>query len=82
MVGMARLGTDSCVRACQGLSAGQAREAEHRAGRWLAQPPWGAESCDKSAPLNSWNFFRKWVWLAGIYAQPATNDAAGNSLAP
>ena len=82
IVGSASLGTDSCVRACPGLSAGQARQAEHKAGRWLAQPPWGAESCDKSAPLNSWNFFRKWVWLARIYAQQAPNGAASIWMAP
>jgi hypothetical protein len=43
---------------------------------------WGAESCHKSPPPDSWNFFRKWVWLAGIYAQQAANGAASIWLAP
>jgi hypothetical protein len=48
----------------------------------VGTPAWGAESCHKSPPPDSWNLSRTWVWLAGIYAQPAPNGAAGIWLAP
>jgi hypothetical protein len=57
IVGIASLGTDSCVRACPGLPAGQARKAGHGAGRWLAQPLGAQSPVTSLRPLTVGTFF-------------------------
>ena len=57
IVGSASLGTDSCVRACPGLPAGQARKAGHGAGRWLAQPLGAQTPVTSLCPLTAETFF-------------------------
>jgi hypothetical protein len=72
--------TLACVHVQGSLLARRARQATGQAGGWHSRL--GRKSCHKSPPPDSWNLFRTWVWLAGIYAQPAPNGAAGIWLAP
>jgi hypothetical protein len=58
IVGSASLGTDSCVRPCPRLPAGQASLAGHGSGRWLAHPL-GAQS-----PVTSLNPLTVGTFLA------------------
>jgi hypothetical protein len=57
IVGIASLGTDSCVRACPGLPAGRASQAGHGAGRWLAQPLGAQSPVTSLRPLTVGTFF-------------------------